>query len=181
MPFSVTIHWFLPPFSLFLALDTYFISFHLLNLYIGDGLSQAYTKLVMCGMKLGNIDIIQNYQFLRHINFSNNMIRDITALGNQNLHQLLTVDLSKNRITDPSIAFHPSLQVLNLSENQIENIPESAFPHPFLTSLNLNGNRIEEIHGIDKTEMPLRFFEARANKLKTCANLNQHTEELDLV
>lgn len=135
----------------------------------------------MIGMKIGRIDIIQNYKYLRHINFSNNMIQDITPLGNPDLYQLLTLDLSKNRITDPSIAFHPSLQILDLSQNSIKNIPPDAFPHPFLTSLNLNGNEIEEINGIDKPEMPLRFFEARANRLKSCNNLNQNTEELDLV
>ena len=132
-------------------------------------------------MKIGNIDIIQNYKFLRHINLSNNLIRDITALGSENLSQLLTLDVSKNRITDPSIAFHPSLQILNFSENNITDIPENAFPHPFLTSLNLNGNQITAIHGIDQPEKPLRFFEARANKLTTCENLNPNTEELDLV
>ena len=132
-------------------------------------------------MKIGRIDIIPNYKYLRHINFSHNMIRDITPLSDPKLSQIITLDLSKNRITDPSIAFHPSLKSLNLSENRIRQVPEDAFPHPFLTNLNLNANNIEEMHGIDKPEMPLRYFEIRANRLKNCDNLNPNIEELDLV
>ena len=157
------------------------VSSHTLLSNIGDGLCQAYTKLHMPGMKIGNIDLIQNYKFLRHINLSNNMIRNIEVLGSPNLGQLLTLDLSKNRITDPSIAYHPTLQILNLSENNIETIPDKAFPHPFLTSLNLNGNSLQEINAIDDPQIPLRFFEARANKLQNCEHLNQNIEELDLV
>jgi Leucine-rich repeat (LRR) protein len=135
----------------------------------------------MVGLKIGNIDIIDRYPHLQHINFSNNNINDITVLSSPSLNNLLTLNLSKNRIQSAKISCHPGLQMINLSENRIKQLEEDAFPHPFLTYLNLNGNKINQLNGIQNPEVPLRYVELRANKLINCNNLNRNTEELDLV
>jgi Leucine-rich repeat (LRR) protein len=146
-----------------------------------DSLSLGYTKLSMTGLNIGSIDIIDRYKTLRFISFSNNRIKDISPLSSPNLNNLITLDLSKNRISNPSISFHAGLQYVNLSENRIKEIPDDAFPHPFLTYLNLNGNKIDKINGINNEEIPLKYVELRANKLKSCDGLNKNIEELDLV
>ena len=148
---------------------------------LGDGLSQAYTKLIAVGLDINDISILPHYRFLRDVDLSHNAIVDISPLGSPQLSRLTAVNLSFNNIQNPKIARHNSLQVLNLSHNHIQTIPDDSFPHPFLTRLDLSANEIEQLKGIDNPALPLRFLEARSNKLIDCTGLNPNIEELDLV
>eukprot|EP00770_Monocercomonoides_exilis_P015147 MONOS_15093.1-p1 / transcript=MONOS_15093.1 / gene=MONOS_15093 / organism=Monocercomonoides_exilis_PA203 / gene_product=axonemal leucine-rich repeat protein / transcript_product=axonemal leucine-rich repeat protein / location=Mono_scaffold01142:7270-8832(-) / protein_length=408 / sequence_SO=supercontig / SO=protein_coding / is_pseudo=false len=145
-----------------------------------EGLSQAYTRLTMVDMGIENIDIISQYRFLRFINFSHNCIKDVTPLGSPLLRNIVALDLSRNKIQNPKIAQKPSLQILDLSENNISELQVDSFLHPFLTTLNLNGNKISRLVGLSDPSIPLRFLEIRANILTNCDGLNPNIEELDM-
>ncbi|KAA6396740.1 MAG: hypothetical protein EZS28_007734 [Streblomastix strix] len=151
---------------------------------VGNGNEFAFTELNMHSLKLEDISIIKNYANLRHINFSDNRITDISPLSDTSLTNILTLDLSKNKITtlEPlTKRTFPFLQLLIVSENRIKQIPQGAFAHPFLKWLNLDGNEIADLgEAIADPEIPIQFLELRSNKLKDCYGLNQNVSELDL-
>ena len=132
-------------------------------------------------MNITGISILPHYRHLRHVDLSNNNITDISPLGSPYLSRITYLNLSHNRIENPAINTHKSLQVLNLSDNCISTLSETALSHPFLTRLDLSGNSLEELKGISDPSIPLRFLEARCNKINNCSGLNPNIEELELV
>lgn len=145
-----------------------------------DGLSYAFTYLSIVEKELDDIgEEIGNYNHLRDINISNNKFRHIKPL--ENINYLVKLDCSKNEIRELEIFGSTEklqfLQILNMSNNKIKELPELNLGS--LIELNLETNLIEtarEFKGLPK----LKKLNLKQNKLKDCAGLH-NCPELDVL
>ncbi len=136
-----------------------------------NGLSYAYIELDLKEKELDEIgEDLSNFKHLRDVDISSNKFSHITPL--QNSVYLVRLDASKNEIKDMEIFNIPEklqyLQILNLKENKIKQVPEM-FTKSLMT-LNLENNSIDNcslFRGLPK----LQKLNLNTNKLKTCEGL----------
>jgi len=150
-----------------------------------DGEGFTYFQLDCVRKRVGSIKLLEEYEHLRQIDLSGNLVEDVTPLGA--LVNLLKVDLSDNAI--PSIdmleqGMLPHLLHLNISGNHLTSLPPLRMPqlktahfarnqivtcngfegHLKLELLNLDENKLQALNGIQN--MPkLKTLKVRSNSL----------------
>lgn len=136
-----------------------------------SGLSYAYIELDLREKELDDIgEELNNYMHLRDINISTNKFSHVNPVGN--MTYLVRLDASKNEIRDMEVFTFLEklqfLQILNLKENKIKELPN--LQTNSLTELYLEANSIETC--INYTGLPkLRKLNLNQNRLKSCEGL----------
>lgn len=136
-----------------------------------NGLSYAYIQLDLKDKELDEIgEDLNNYVHLRDVNLSTNKFSHINPV--QNMTYLVQLDASKNEIRDMEVFTLVEklqfLQILNLKENKIKELPNMTTKS--LTNLNLEANLIDNcsnFQGLPK----LQKLNLNQNKLKSCEGL----------
>ena len=140
---------------------------------IMDGTSFAYTTLTVRNSGVSEItEDIQNYEHLRQIDFSLNLLKQIPALFN--LQYVTNLNLSRNQITSIGFlareAVFPYMKVINLLGNRIEKLPSVSSKN--LIHINLNYNVINGLEEFDGHPL-LQILELRGNKIKSLKGLKK--------
>lgn len=136
-----------------------------------NGLSYAYIELDLKEKELDDIgEELNNYVHLRDINLMTNKFTHINPIGN--MTYLVRLNGSQNEIRDMNIFKIAEklqfLQILNLKENKIKELPEMNTVS--LIDLNLETNLIETAK--DFKGLPnLKKLNLKQNKLKTCEGI----------
>lgn len=165
---------------------------------LGEGLSdlakspstfqRVYTKITHNGKGVESLEDIKKYPHLQHVDLNNNSISDLSPL--QHLRDLITLNLSHNRITEildykvpqcdssnrwNSGAGHvgSTLEEADLSNNKIGNMADLSH-HRILTKLILNHNTISKIEGISQMKFlrVLDLSDNRIGSIRGVENLN---------
>ncbi|EGR29281.1 leucine rich repeat protein [Ichthyophthirius multifiliis] len=132
---------------------------------ISNGKNHSYTNLICERKNIRDLfELLTQYENLRFINFSNNLITDIHTITK--IKYLTHLNLSNNQIDSLSVFNIPNtlnfLQELNLSGNKLTQL--TPFKLRSLQKLNLNKNEIttcQEFRG----HHTLAILEMRKNKL----------------
>lgn len=136
-----------------------------------SGLSYAYIELDLKEKELDEIgEELNNYTHLRDINISMNKFPHVNPV--QNMTYLVRLDASKNEIRDMEVFTIAEklqfLQILNLKENKIKELPN--LQTNSLTELNLETNLVETCGNY--TGLPsLTKLNLNQNRLKSCEGL----------
>lgn len=135
-----------------------------------DGSGFAFLRASCIGKRLGSIKIIEGYTYLQTLDFSDNLIKDVTPL--KGLSLLVKLNLAKNAISslkgwESEEAIFPNLVELNLSENQLTTL--TPMPFQALSSLSLAKDEIAacEMGGHEK----LQILDVSSNKLASLTGL----------
>ncbi|CAL8072709.1 unnamed protein product [Calicophoron daubneyi] len=106
-----------------------------------DGLMYAPTTFVCNKLQLTDLERLQTFIYLRHINVAQNALTDMRPLIH--LHNLIDLNASHNKISQIAVGQWPCMTHLNLNFNQISEIPELRLPR--LKVLCLNNNKIRSL------------------------------------
>lgn len=173
-----------------------------------DGTGFAYRSLECIKKQIGPIKGIEMYSHLQHIDFSNNVIKDVTPLKllkfvlKLNLARneinsikplmpaegeeptfpyLLHLDVSANQLTSlPVLSTMPALRTASFAKNAITTAEEFT-GHPTLETLDISENQIPKLAGV--AAMPLLTkLNASSNELEDINGLAElpALEELNL-
>ncbi|OAF66789.1 Leucine-rich repeat-containing protein 23 [Intoshia linei] len=135
----------------------------------GNGLEHAYARFDCIGKKIENIDILENYIYLRFIDLSKNKLENISVL--KNLTHLITLNVSHNKLVKIPILNLPYLQRANFSHNNIK-IVDEPLNYPLLEILDLSNNKIRKIYISETTLLNVHTLELRSNKIKSINGIN---------
>jgi len=128
---------------------------------VGNGSEFAYVKFHGSQQELNDISILNDYIYLRYLYLSSNQIYDVLPL--QNIKQMLTLILDRNKIERLNLPKMEYLQVIDLSYNKI--ITFDGLDHPSLKSLNLNYNKLCNLDTmLMDTFSNLKILELRSNQ-----------------
>uniref|UniRef100_A0A7S0HN54 EF-hand domain-containing protein n=1 Tax=Hanusia phi TaxID=3032 RepID=A0A7S0HN54_9CRYP len=134
-----------------------------------DGKGFAFVDLSAKSHRLTDVVAIKDYVHLRFVDFSHNMLKDVTCLGC--LPHLVKVDLSYNQLTSV-LSFRPplALREANCSHNCIGGMNDVS-GHRFLEVLDLSSNSISSIDGISQN-FALKKLVLDDNEIMQLANLH---------
>lgn len=107
---------------------------------VGGGLNHAYVKLTVAGLALTDVSVAKEFKHVRYADFSDNYLT--SASFADDMKELLSLDLSRNRLRSGVFGPLPYLQRLNLSGNKLKTL--SGVDHPHLEYINLANNRIKD-------------------------------------
>ena len=129
----------------------------------GNGLSHAYTRLEIHGKGITNLDHLEKFPHVRHVDCSDNALVSIHGLAH--LEFLLSFDGHSNQIRAiPDVLEKKKyLQTVNLARNSIRDFAIQSWP--LATWINLNENQLKTLSVQDFPE--LTQLEARSNWLES--------------
>ncbi|PSN50133.1 hypothetical protein C0J52_15099 [Blattella germanica] len=137
----------------------------------GNVIEHAYLKIEATNMGLTDISIIAKFRFLEFVDVSNNHLKTQALHCLSNLKNLVMIIADGNIIDSLEIPLMPFLQVLSLSDNEIQST--SGLKQPIIESLNLNNNLIKVIEGLEPAELQeIRNLEFRGNALTTTSGIS---------
>ncbi|CAE7338560.1 lrrc23 [Symbiodinium natans] len=148
----------------------------------------VYSRLDCIGKQIGGLGLLAEYPFLRHLDLSQNCIKDVAPVGK--LQHVLSLNLSSNAISklDWTPQELPHLLFLDMSSNQLAELPQLHMPalrrcdfrfnristcadfqgHSTLQTLRLSSNQLASAAGLNKSPK-LEVLELSENML---ADLN---------
>ncbi|KAK2952133.1 hypothetical protein BLNAU_12984 [Blattamonas nauphoetae] len=146
---------------------------------LGDG-QLVPTRLDLSNQSLTTISNLVQFPHLLHLDLSQNALSDISTLSSPVFAELQTLNLSSNKISNPTLSPKPGLQILNLSCNEISNLEPNSFSHPSLTKLLLRTNKLKTLYGLEKSPPSLAFVDLSENQLQNCIGLPPSVISLNL-
>jgi len=148
----------------------------------------VYSRVDCISKQIGGLGLLAEYPFLRHLDLSENCIKDASPIGK--LRHVLSLNLSSNAIPKLDWAAQelPHLLFLDLSKNQLQELPRLHMPalrradfrfnqistcadfqgHSTLQTLRLSSNQLASAAGLNKSPK-LEVLELSENAL---ADLN---------
>ncbi|CAE7490243.1 lrrc23 [Symbiodinium sp. CCMP2592] len=148
----------------------------------------VYSRVDCISKQIRGLGLLAEYPFLRHLDLSRNCIKDVSPVGK--LQHVLSLNLSSNAIPKLDWAAQelPHLLFLDLSKNQLQELPQLHMPalrradfrfnqistcadfqgHSTLQTLRLSSNQLASAAGLNKSPK-LEVLELSENAL---ADLN---------
>ncbi|KAM3171558.1 hypothetical protein ACTXT7_016385 [Hymenolepis weldensis] len=165
---------------------------------LGYGFSHAFIKFNCVNKRITDINILENFKFLRFVTLSHNYISDLTPLfaaeylmylkannnhitvpgTNKNLQYLQFMDLSYNKLRSTDYINHGRLKHLILNNNEIETLcgidasPLNQFKLRSLETLELHGNKIASTDGLENL-FDLKTLYCSGNLLRSVGDLSK--------
>ncbi|KAL5250231.1 hypothetical protein ACHWQZ_G016083 [Mnemiopsis leidyi] len=138
--------------------------------YSASGTELVYLDLCLVKKNLTNISLLENYQFLQHLDVSNNKLSNIDVISK--LKYLLSLNASNNLLTSlPPLSSPLNLLSADFSHNHIANLSHAGRVMSLL-NLNLDHNEISNIYGLDGCSS-LKQLSLNNNKISEITNLDQ--------
>ncbi|EGR33484.1 leucine rich repeat protein [Ichthyophthirius multifiliis] len=136
-----------------------------------DKQGYQFVNLNLAEKSLDSLNIVfQNYKALQNIDLHGNNLSDISVLSS--LPNLIRLNVSQNNIKDMKALQNEegfrNLKYLNLQKNRINELLTPKCPN--LMHLNLNENNIDKMETFEGLE-PLKILELRSNRISSIQQL----------
>lgn len=133
----------------------------------------GFVRLDLRGKNITSLEgDLTAYSMLRYIDFSANIIPDISAL--ERLPDLHAINLKDNKITSLcDFGDQVNLQVVELDDNKISSL--SPFKMPTVRSLSISQNNLTDFAGLSHIHVPhdMRVLDVSFNKIESCSGLEK--------
>ncbi|XP_074597842.1 leucine-rich repeat and fibronectin type-III domain-containing protein hattifattener isoform X2 [Brevipalpus obovatus] len=146
-------------------------SLHILDSNIFDGLAIDNLHISSSGLRVINDNAFNGLnRTLKRLALPNNLLENVPTVAISGLKELQVLDLSANRINSlPDIGLKPlPLTELKLADNRLENISISAFAglEPYLKNLNLKNTSLPRVPRAIENLTTLAFLDFAQNKIE---------------